>query len=294
MKFKYGIWGIFLLLQLACNKAENIAPVVLDLQVDVEEQIQKLSYVKNLVEFKETAILDGLKLYSVSIQNQTDAPLAFHLIAMDRAKANLKLKTISLTKDSSDYELGTVKEMATQSPYASKIQFAVNGDFFYWQGNPWGPFVQEGRIIHDKFFDTWHSFFAVKKTGEFLIGGNLNYAKLKDSIAEGIGGVEKLMSDYAMVSHANSERHPRTSLGFNAEKFYLLVVDGRKAEHSIGMSFREMSELFFSLKVQHALNLDGGGSSTLIQKEGTGFREINVYSDAEPRKVANGLAIVVD
>lgn len=199
-----------------------------------------------------------------------------------------------MSADSNQYQLATVNEMAKNASFSSKIEFAINGDFFYWTGKPWGPFIRDKQILHLQFFDTWHSYFGISADGTYQIGGNLNFTANLDTYVEVLGGVEKLVSNYSMQSHANSEKHPRTAIAFNDQYFYVLVVDGRKPEHSIGMSLRELSELFFSLKAKDALNLDGGGSSTLVRKDAGGFKEINVYSDAQVRAVANGLALVVE
>src|SRR6185295_18995148 len=57
-------------------------------------------------------------------------------------------------------------------------------------------------------------------------------------------------------------RHPRTALGFNRRYFYLVEVDGRQKELSIGLSYAELAALMKQLGCTDALNLDGGGSAT--------------------------------
>ncbi len=84
-------------------------------------------------------------------------------------------------------------------------------------------------------------------------------------------------------------RHPRTALGFSAarDKLYLMVVDGR-ATGRAGMTCDEMIAQFTGLGVTDAVNLDGGGSSTMWL---AGAGVINYPSDGNPRVVANHLAI---
>ena len=84
-------------------------------------------------------------------------------------------------------------------------------------------------------------------------------------------------------------RHPRTALGFNADrtKLYLAVIDGR-ATNRIGMTCDEMVTLFTGLGAADAVNLDGGGSSAMWLA-GTGT--VNNPSDGQQRVVANHLAI---
>ncbi len=85
-------------------------------------------------------------------------------------------------------------------------------------------------------------------------------------------------------------RHPRTAIGIKANgKVILLTVDGRQ-ENSAGMSLHELTKTMRWLGCVSAINLDGGGSTTLwVAKEGV----INYPSDNKKwdhegeRKVAN-------
>lgn len=61
-----------------------------------------------------------------------------------------------------------------------------------------------------------------------------------------------------------AKRHPRTLLGYTADGWiYFIVVDGRFPGQGEGMSINELQVLCESLGLYEALNLDGGGSSTL-------------------------------
>lgn len=60
-----------------------------------------------------------------------------------------------------------------------------------------------------------------------------------------------------------NRRHPRSMVGKDAEGYlWLVAVDGRFDE-GIGMTIAEMTELSRMLGLTDALNLDGGGSTTL-------------------------------
>ncbi|MFC0190249.1 phosphodiester glycosidase family protein [Fictibacillus aquaticus] len=59
-------------------------------------------------------------------------------------------------------------------------------------------------------------------------------------------------------------RHPRTMAGIKPDGTLLFVtIDGRKPGHSIGANFREAAEIMKSLGAVDAVNLDGGGSTTM-------------------------------
>ena len=87
-----------------------------------------------------------------------------------------------------------------------------------------------------------------------------------------------------------SARHPRTAVGFSEDKkfLYFVTVDGRQ-ESSVGMSLPELSDFMISLGVYRAVNLDGGGSTTMVVRNSVA----NSPSDAGgERSVANSLMVV--
>lgn len=84
-------------------------------------------------------------------------------------------------------------------------------------------------------------------------------------------------------------RHPRTAMGFSRDSstLYLVTVDGR-SESSSGMSLVELARLLQSLGVYQGLNLDGGGSTTLVLRGAV----VNHPSDPSgERAVGNALLI---
>ena len=85
-------------------------------------------------------------------------------------------------------------------------------------------------------------------------------------------------------------RHPRTMVGVDRAGYvWLAVVDGRQPS-SVGMSFRELQHLADRLELTDALNLDGGGSSTMVVRG----KIVNHPSDATgPRAVSDAIGVTV-
>jgi hypothetical protein len=85
-----------------------------------------------------------------------------------------------------------------------------------------------------------------------------------------------------------SNRHPRTAVGMSADRrtLILAVVDGRKPDR-IGMTCDELSALLKELGASDGMNLDGGGSSTMVVGGGV----VNYPSDGTERTVGNHLAL---
>jgi hypothetical protein len=116
-----------------------------------------------------------------------------------------------------------------------------------------------------------------------LVGGWPRIVASGRSIADSVDRLEGTFSSFSAT------RHPRTGVGFSRDSatLYLITVDGR-SESSSGMSLGEFAALMQSLGIAHGLNLDGGGSTTLI----INGRVINHPSDsAGERTVGNALLI---
>ena len=89
-------------------------------------------------------------------------------------------------------------------------------------------------------------------------------------------------------------RHPRTAIGFNESEIFLVTVDGRRQGQADGMSLFELQELMLRLGATEALNLDGGGSTTMIIRPpgASDPQVVNYPSDGRERAVTNGLVVL--
>jgi hypothetical protein len=86
----------------------------------------------------------------------------------------------------------------------------------------------------------------------------------------------------------DTTRHPRTMIGDDGTSIWLVTVDGRQPWLSLGMSFRELQGLAARLGLRSALNLDGGGSTTMVVRGAV----VNHPSDqAGPRKVSDAIVV---
>ncbi len=64
-----------------------------------------------------------------------------------------------------------------------------------------------------------------------------------------------------------TDRHPRSAIASLADgRVLLVVVDGRQPELSVGMSLDELARVLIELGAVDAINLDGGGSTTMVVK----------------------------
>lgn len=83
-------------------------------------------------------------------------------------------------------------------------------------------------------------------------------------------------------------RAPRTAVGITRTgKLVLVTVDGRSRANT-GMTLHELARLMIRLGAVEALNLDGGGSSTMV----VGGRIVNEPSDGGERPVASAIIVL--
>ncbi len=86
-----------------------------------------------------------------------------------------------------------------------------------------------------------------------------------------------------------TKRNPRTIAGVDARgRILLATVDGR-ATTSLGLSIAEAAAVAQGLGMRDALNLDGGGSTTMV----TGGRVINTPSDAAGERPVGDAVLVL-
>jgi hypothetical protein len=61
-------------------------------------------------------------------------------------------------------------------------------------------------------------------------------------------------------------RHPRAALGVSTESLVAVACDGRRSNVDGGLSLPELAEVMVELGAESAINLDGGGSTTLVHR----------------------------
>jgi hypothetical protein len=83
-------------------------------------------------------------------------------------------------------------------------------------------------------------------------------------------------------------RHPRTAMGWSKDHYFLVEVDGRQSNISVGMTFPELADYLVKLGCEEAMNFDGGGSSTLWA---LGMVR-NSPSEGDERPSANALVVI--
>lgn len=95
------------------------------------------------------------------------------------------------------------------------------------------------------------------KRASFIVGGGPRL--IKDGRVAITFEAEKIAAKFV------TDRHPRTAIGQLKDGRVLVVtVDGRQPGMSAGMSLTEVADLLLEFGATDAINLDGGGSTTMV------------------------------
>jgi hypothetical protein len=213
-------------------------------------------------------------------------PIRMHIVDIDLSAPGIRFR---LTPRSGP--LHTIKQTTLEYLKQQRGQIAINAHFF----EPWpAPGVDPGTAclvgiaasdgdVYSPFTDKPPKRYAIWPNAPGLnIGANGRativhrnpadpdgYAvQEKVTLHNALSGSEQIVTDGKVTvadSVWNRELAPRTAIGLTAGQHLILaVVDGRQRAISEGMTARELAELLAGrCGVVNALNLDGGGSTTL-------------------------------
>jgi exopolysaccharide biosynthesis protein len=95
----------------------------------------------------------------------------------------------------------------------------------------------------------------------------VTFNESKGAIFNAVSGDRMLVEKGKAISGLESQSvEPRTAAGTNQNGrwLFLVVIDGRQPGYSEGATFPELANFMLSLGVYTGLNLDGGGSSTMV------------------------------
>jgi hypothetical protein len=134
---------------------------------------------------------------------------------------------------------------------------------------------------------------GAKQLGRLRVGQRVavRYRLNRATTRVAVSGNVVLLRDGKVLAPGDAEMHPRTAIGIDRDTNQIIVVavDGR-ASHSRGLTMKETAVLLKRMGAEDGLNLDGGGSSTMMAREsGEPVGVVNTPSDGRLRSVPNGL-----
>lgn len=178
---------------------------------------------------------------------------------------------------------------------------AINaGGYDMSNGRPSGAFIMSGTQINAPTGTT----FWIDKDGNAHITSaqECNAAFAAGNVVEAVASFGDIFEDgHARSGLDDITRASRTAIGIKADgTVVMLMVDGRQAPYSVGMTMAEVAAAMETLGCVQAVNLDGGGSSTFAtQREGEPENSTSAGltlrcrpSDGYERKVSNTVMVL--
>ena len=133
--------------------------------------------------------------------------------------------------------------------------------------------------------------FLITKKGEFRIR-KMSEKDDTSQIQLALGGFSIILENGTVRYERKKTLAPRTAYGLSQDRRYMFImtVDGRMGGFSEGVSTGELGEWMRRYGAADALNMDGGGSTTLVISDGKGgIRKLN--KSRSYRTVATSLGI---
>lgn len=202
----------------------------------------------------------------------TPREIVIHVALVDLQAEGLRLL---VTPGDPDADLSLSAQTTSRFLAANDLQLAVNGDAFepwtsasifrYYPhpGDPVDPIgyaASQGTVYAEARQETPTLYLSQNNNARFNrpFGNEYN----------AISGTAMLVENGRNAAPADETLAPRTAIGLNrsGRQLVILVVDGRQPGYSEGVTLRELADLLIYYGAHDAMNLDGGGSSTLVRE----------------------------
>lgn len=167
-----------------------------------------------------------------------------------------------------------------------RLQFAVNAGYFYhfYENTPWdyGPRVGDRTnvlgqaIAHGQFYSPaqpqWPVLcFDAEQRGQIVESGSC-----PPGTRNAVAG-NYVLSSKRSLKLESDKPYARTVAALNqsGDTLWLIVVDGKQPDYSEGAKLSELEQIVRQLGADVALNLDGGGSATMVTSVPSGAQVLN-------------------
>ena len=203
---------------------------------------------------------------------QSPRPMVVHIVTID-----LRQKGLSFLVTPGDPEAELPLKARTTSRFLDEfgLQLAINGDGFTpWEASgPLTSYPKTGDPVKPNGFAASEGvIYSRESGGPTLYLARTNKARFNTpdgKIYNAISGTQMLLERGLEAEGLDSDPEPRTAIGLDrrGRTLILVVVDGRQAGYSEGATLNELAEILKEHGAYYGMNLDGGGSSTLVMED---------------------------
>lgn len=203
-------------------------------------------------------------------------PMVVHIVTIDLQAPGIRVLVTPPEDASASKPLSA--RTTTEFVEGFDVQLAVNGSGF----KPWyatGPFYfpHSGDRVRPLGYAVSRGEQYARDTGEqpilyFSPNNKASILQAPANVQNALAGLDWIMQNNETREGLDTELHPRTAAGVNraSTKLVLVVVDGRQPGYSEGATLQEIARIMRQYGAWDAINLDGGGSSTLVAADENG------------------------
>lgn len=191
-------------------------------------------------------------------------------------KSNQSINILSIKKRKPVFKIGfEKKELKITSQFAKEADAlaAINGTFFDIKNGGSVDYIRSNNEIINESVIPKSGLTRHQKAAIVILKGRLSLTKgdsagwekkIKGEDVMSTGPLLIYNSKLAMLDSSQFTflRHPRTALAITRNRILLITIDGRD-KNAAGMNLVELAKVTRWLGAEDAINLDGGGSTTM-------------------------------
>lgn len=255
---------------------------------------------------KQEQLFQGV-VYSRQVRS-TPRNLMLHIVTIDLKAPGIKL-LLTPGKQVSDLK-GSNAQTTSEFLKKYNLQLAINASYFhpFYEHHPWDYYPRQGDRVRvlGQAISNGNSYSPAAAGWPILCISEQQRAQIVQDTCPS-GTLQAVAGAQILVEHGKSiikedtekpkELHPRTAVAIDekGEKLWLILVDGRQPFYSEGVTLAELKNIAMELGADSVLNLDGGGSTTLVMAGCCGSHLLNspihTRIPMRQRPVANHLGI---
>lgn len=202
-----------------------------------------------------------------------------YAIRVDLANSNISFRA---TNDNGSSAGETDLKTPSQFLTGQSLEAAINANFFTWVGdthaNVEGLLIRAGELISSHNASYPVQLRITNDNVATIVDASGNPSGIHTAIA---GNAHHLTNGGCYGDNSPSTIDPHTSVGISKDGRFLFmcVVDGRQPGYSQGATIQDMSYWMKDFGAHNAMNLDGGGSTCMVRKNGSGAQILNNPSE---------------
>jgi Phosphodiester glycosidase len=204
--------------------------------------------------------------------------MVFHQVQVD---LNPGIDVLVTPGQATSNGMETIARTTSEFAQEFQVQLAINASFFYpfrektpWNYYPYpgdpvsvlGQGISNGKSYSPAQSDWPTVCFLATHQAQIAVNGQCPPKTL-----QAVAGNQLLVVDRKpapLPDPSDDQPYPRTAIALNrsGNRLWILIVDGKQPLYSDGMTLRELQAIALQLGAETCLNLDGGGSTTLVTK----------------------------